>query len=271
MRVLSILVAAIAISCQTAHAAGPAYTSEGIVNASDYTPGPFAPNSVISIFGTNLAWDIGQIGEAEANSRTLPTYLAGVRVYVDNDLVGLFYVSPGQINFLMPPDLTPGPATIRVVREGQPGPLCMVTLLEAAPALFSLPAPWPAGFAIAQQWPEYSRIAPESRTAPGRIIILYATGLGPTAESTVNRYEIPYYPWALLHLSTLKVYLNGAPLDSEHILWAGLSPGCAGLYQVNIKLPDDVGDDPELRIGFGDQLTASGLKLPLTASPAQPK
>ena len=34
----------------------PYYTTASIVNAADYSPGPFAPSSVLSLFGTNLAW-----------------------------------------------------------------------------------------------------------------------------------------------------------------------------------------------------------------------
>ena len=47
---------ALAVLCAgTARAAGPSYAASNIVNASNYAIGPFAPNSVISIFGTGLA------------------------------------------------------------------------------------------------------------------------------------------------------------------------------------------------------------------------
>src|SRR6266545_4427604 len=47
---------ALAVLCAgTAMGAGPSYSAAGIVNASNYAPGPFAPNSVISIFGSGLA------------------------------------------------------------------------------------------------------------------------------------------------------------------------------------------------------------------------
>src|ERR1035438_2751346 len=39
--------------CGHLWAQAPYYTSASIVNASDYSPGPFAPSSVLSLFGTN--------------------------------------------------------------------------------------------------------------------------------------------------------------------------------------------------------------------------
>src|SRR5258706_12639641 len=46
---------ALVILSGTAWANIPSYSAAGIVNASNYAPGPFAPNSIVSIFGTNLA------------------------------------------------------------------------------------------------------------------------------------------------------------------------------------------------------------------------
>ena len=40
--------------CGLARGQAPAYSAAGIVNAANYAPGPFAANSVVSIFGTNL-------------------------------------------------------------------------------------------------------------------------------------------------------------------------------------------------------------------------
>ena len=45
------------LAAGTAWAQAPTYSAAGIVNAWDYSPGPFAPNSVLSLFGTNLSWD----------------------------------------------------------------------------------------------------------------------------------------------------------------------------------------------------------------------
>ncbi len=49
----------------------------------------------------------------------------------------LFYVSPGQINFLMPAESAPGPARLRLTREGQIAAEWAIAINGVAPGLFS--------------------------------------------------------------------------------------------------------------------------------------
>jgi uncharacterized protein (TIGR03437 family) len=67
-----------------------------------------------------------------------------------------------------------------------------------------------------------------------------------------------------VHFNTLQVYLDGRRVDPAKVLWAGLSPGNAGLYQVNLYLPEDTGPDPEIRLSLEGQPSAAGLKLAVT-------
>ena len=73
-----------------------------------------APGSIASAFGANLAPAV-----EVASTTPLPTSLQGIRVTV-TDLAlqtvdcPLFFVSPTQINFLIPEGLAEGPATVRV-------------------------------------------------------------------------------------------------------------------------------------------------------------
>jgi uncharacterized protein (TIGR03437 family) len=237
----------------------PAYSAAGFVNASDYASGPFAPNSAISIFGSNLAWYARGITSDDIQAGRLPTSLNGVEVCVMNSPVPLFYVSPTQINFLMPIDRTENTVKVQVVRQGWTGPQVLLTLLEAAPALFASSAD--SGYALAQKWPAYSLIAPDSPASPGDLVILYATGLGNTLNDPSPPEEITQYPGKIIHFNTLQVYLDGRMVDPAKVLWAGLSPGNAGLYQVNLYLPEDTGPDPEIRLSLEGQASAAGLKL----------
>jgi uncharacterized protein (TIGR03437 family) len=45
------------------------------------------------------------------------------------------------------------------------------------------------------------------------------------------------------------------------IQYAGLTPGWAGLYQINLIVPGNVGTDPEISVAIGDQASPAGLKL----------
>jgi len=50
------------------------------------------------------------------------------------------------------------------------------------------------------------------------------------------------------------------------VWYAGLTPGSAGLYQINLKLLDGVDGDVEIRAAAGDQMSTSGVKLPTQLS-----
>jgi uncharacterized protein (TIGR03437 family) len=49
--------------------------------------------------------------------------------------------------------------------------------------------------------------------------------------------------------------LNGAPIPTGHILYVGVAPGFAGLYQINVLLPEDTPQNPTIRIGYANALS----------------
>jgi uncharacterized protein (TIGR03437 family) len=57
------------------------------------------------------------------------------------------------------------------------------------------------------------------------------------------------------------VLLDGQPIPVENILYAGITPGFAGLYQIDLRLPTQIGMTPELRIALGDQMSQGSLRL----------
>jgi uncharacterized protein (TIGR03437 family) len=86
-----------------------------VVSAASFaTDFPVAPESIASAFGTDLA-----PGAEAAAVTPLPTVLQGTSVTIidsagQSHLCPLFYMSPGQINFLVPPEVALGTATIQV-------------------------------------------------------------------------------------------------------------------------------------------------------------
>lgn len=240
---------------KTAGAQSPAYTAADIVNASDYTPGPFAPNSVLSVFGSNLSWYTAALTAADIVGNTVPIQLGDVEVYVDNWPAPLLYVSAAQINFIVPGNEISGTVTVRVTREGVSGPEVTIPLVDAAPALFDDGA----GFAIATHG-DGSLLTDASPAQPGEIVVIYATGLGPT-EPNPDPGEIPQTAAPLQFLPTLCVSLNGAALPASLIEYAGATPMSVGLYQINLAIPANAPRDPILQITIGSQSDADGLKL----------
>jgi len=244
-----------ALAAGAAWGQAPAYSAGNIVNSSDYSPGPFAPNSVVSIFGTNLSWTTRALMSGDIVSNTLPTALASVAVYVDNWPAPLLYVSPAQINFIVPGIETSGSITVRVVREGISGPAVTVTLADAAPALFNLGT----GYTIATH-ADGSLMTAGSPAHAGDTIVVYATGLG-LSQPNPGSGVIPQTEALIAAAASLVVYLDGAPLDWFRIKYAGVTPFSVGLYQINIELPPAVGTDPEIQIAVGTGRSMTGLQI----------
>ena len=259
---------ALAVLCAgTARGGGPSYSAANIVNASSFVAGPFAPNSVVTIIGGNgLARSPHALVDSDLIAcpsppagRCLPTELNYVRVYVQDQPAPLLYVSETQINFLISSVEDAGPVKVRVVTEGISGPEVMVTLVAAAPALFSMAG----GYVIAQD-STGTLLTADAPAHAGDTVVVYVTGLGQTSPSQAPG-EIPVNADRILPatLATLQVTLGGKAVDPSLVKYAGVTPGSAGLYQINIYLPDGIGIDPEIGVTAGNQAAQTGLKLPV--------
>ncbi len=240
-----------------ARGAAPSYSAASIVNAGNYTSGPFAPNSILSIFGTDLSRGEHVLTADDIRSGMLPTELNSTQVLLDGYQMALLYVSPTQINFLISSKQSLGSARVQVVRQGAAGPAVMLDIVDGAPALF-LGAD---GYAIATS-ADNALLTPDLPAHPGDIVVLYLTGLGKTAPNP-DLGEIPKTAAVIIHQSGLKVSLGDTTVEPSRILYAGLTPGCAGLYQINFVVPEGTGTDPEVRVSLGSQTSAAGLKLPV--------
>ncbi|NOT63988.1 MAG: hypothetical protein HOP19_27555, partial [Acidobacteria bacterium] len=113
-------------------------TRAAAVNAASYAGGELAPNSIATIFGSNLA-----TGTQIAPGDNLPEELLGTRVVVRSSrgveqTAKLFFVSPGQINFLIPflsPDAIP--TQIFVTTASGQQSLAEVRITDTALGLFA--------------------------------------------------------------------------------------------------------------------------------------
>ncbi len=88
-----------------------------VVSAASFNGLEVAPGAIVTLFGTNLS-----TASESASGLPLPTTLAGTMVKVTDSqgvarLSPLFYVSPAQINYLIPTDTALGAATITVVND----------------------------------------------------------------------------------------------------------------------------------------------------------
>jgi uncharacterized protein (TIGR03437 family) len=251
--ILAALALAACLCAQDANA--PNYTAAGIVNGASFTPG-LAPNTIVSIFGTNLSWDTHTLQASDITGGALmPTTMGNVEVYFEGWPAYLYYVSPTQINLLVPSSLLPGTFQFWVARQGTRGPIVTVTLGSAAPAIFQTSS----GVVIATHL-DGSLVSSASPAVAGGIVTLWATGLGNTYPALADGALPTGVQW-LSQMSLFDVEINGTALDPTAILYAGVAPGFAGLYQVNVQLPDPLPPNPEIRLGLGGVLSPPGLIL----------
>lgn len=253
--VLRVWLALAVLTCSVARGQAPSYSAAGVANAWSYGPAPFAPNSVVSIFGTNLAFDAGIF--TAGSDLSMP--LDSVKVYVDYVQAPLLMVSQGQINFIIPSTEIAGSALIQVVRQGVAGPAIQVPLVTAAPTLY--PSPIATGYATAEDWNNgYALITPDAPARAGDTVVLFATGLG-AVQVAQDLYSVASLATSIADPSSLKVLLGGTAVDPTLIKYVGLTPGCAGLYQINLLLPATIGNDPSIQIAMGGQSSQPGLSL----------
>lgn len=110
--------------------ATPAIGTGGVVNAATYAAGPLAPNMIVSIFGTNLA-TVTALGKQTAGG--YPTDLFGTKVTFGSLDAPLLYISPSQINAVIPAGLPPGNFNVTVSVYG--------TTSRAQPVTIAAPGP----------------------------------------------------------------------------------------------------------------------------------
>jgi uncharacterized protein (TIGR03437 family) len=237
----------------------PQYSAATVVHAATALP-VLAPNTFASIYGKELAYTTRALASADLDGGQLPTVLpgTGVRVLVDGLAAPVWYVSPTQINFLVPGILQNKPSVkVLVSLDGKVGPEVECRLVPLAPGLFALDPETVIATRL-----DGALIRDSSPAAPGMDIVLYATGLGPTIPDTPYR-QVARGAAPLLLRPEFQVLLNGAPVPDQRIRYAGAAPQFAGLYQINLWLPENTPANPQIQLRISGAMSPSGLHLPL--------
>lgn len=237
----------------------PVYSTASVVNAADNQSDVLAPNTIATIYGANLAYATASIGQNNIQSGLLPTVIGDceTRVFVNNYPADLYYVSPTQINFLVPSNLLPQTATVQVLVDSLAGPAVQFTLATAAPALFQLDSQT----AVASD-ANGNVLTSSSPANPGEVVILWATGLGQVTPPVIYG-QIPTAAASLVSGANLSILLDGVAVDPSAIAYAGLAPGYAGLYQINLVLPMSTGANPQVQLQLDGAISIAGVHLPV--------
>jgi uncharacterized protein (TIGR03437 family) len=223
----------------------PIVLRAGVVNAASFLPGVLSPGGIFSVFGLNLAGTTTAV-----TSTPIPDNLAGVRLEINNQRLPLFFVSPNQINAMLPHNYQPVQnAVLRVVRDNIAGTPVRVDVVSAVPGIFQQANG--AGVIVNQN----ATINAASAPAPvDSVIVIYATGLGPVRNAPNPGVPAGTDPNQLSPtLQAVSVEIGG---QNANVLFAGLTPGFIGLYQVNAIVPSN------LRAGAHRLVLTSGDGFP---------
>lgn len=195
-----------------------------------------APFSLVSAWGTNFsAYPLSAEGAP-------PLALNGTSVRVKDSacverFAPLFFVSPTQINYLIPAETAPGSATVSVFNEAGAISVATVTISQTAPGLFTANANGQGAaaasvFRIKANGQQLFEKAVQFDVAQNRYValpidlsipgdqvflLLFGTGL---------RYRNA--------LSSVTATIGGAPTE---VLYVGAQGDFLGLDQVNLRLP----------------------------------
>jgi uncharacterized protein (TIGR03437 family) len=210
----------------------------GAVSAASFAEaGPLAPGSLVAAFGSGLAEQ-----SMQASAAQLPTLLGGRQLLViESDgverLAPLLFVSPNQVNFLIPDGTRNGKVTLALA--GSKGFLAVTQaqIETVAPALFSMNGDG-SGVAAATtirvavdgavtSQPAFRCDAPPARCVPGGIdlggpadrvfLVLFGTGIRGRSS-----------------LASVEATIGGVPAEVQY---AGPQSEYPGLDQVNVLIP----------------------------------
>lgn len=231
------------------------------VSAASYVPGQMAPEQIVSLFGQRLA-----TASAAATTTPLPTALAGTTVRVKDSagverLAPLFFVSAGQINYLIPQGTAPGRATATIVASDGRITIATFEVSAVAPGLFSVDASGkglPAGLLLRvrgtqQLFEPLSRFDTATRT-----FVAVPIDLGPATDQVF----LVLYGTGIRQRSNLNAVTCAVGGEVVTAQFAGPQGGLVGLDQVNVPLPRALAGRGEVEVVLTvDGKTANALKV----------
>ena len=188
--------------------------------------GALSPGVVASVFGSGLAAVTESTGQVP-----LLTDYKETSVLIGPYQVPLYFVSPGQVNIQLPVELEANQQYSVVVSAN--GALTIPDSVDVVPV-----APGVAAFGdgrLIAQHSDYTLVGDEHPAKRGEYLVMYLVGLGATnpmvpsgTPSPGDTLGVPLIPPTLT--------IDGQPVQ---IVFAGLTPGGVGLFQINFQVPTD--------------------------------
>lgn len=232
------------------------------VSAASFDGETLAPASIVAAFGSELATQV-QV----ANKQPLPIDLAGTGVTIQDALgkvhqAPLFFVSPNQINYLMPEQVAHGPALVMVQSGNKHISIQFVQISPIAPALFTANA---SGKGLA------TGVVLRVKANGQQVYEAFAHYDAATAKFIANPIDLsdPSEQVYLIFFGTgfrfrssldaVAMEIGGMALKPDY---AGGVASLAGLDQLNLLAPHSLAGRGEVEVGLKvDGKTANVVKL----------
>jgi uncharacterized protein (TIGR03437 family) len=251
----------------------------GVANAASYQPitASLAPGELIVLTGSGLS---SGSGVSVAPAGAFPMSLGGVSATIDGLACPIYYVSPAQIAIIAPYGLssnTTGLANIQVTNGSTKSNVVQMYLTDAQPGSFSQSANG-IGIAAALHAATAQLITASNPVKPGEYISLFLTGLGTVTPPITDGGLGPSTTLSIADVYTggnlmvyFNDYVNGSVGNQGTIQFAGLAPGLAGIYQINVQVPTtglgagdsvyiefvtDYADINQIQVPYGSSSTA---------------
>jgi uncharacterized protein (TIGR03437 family) len=211
-------------------AGAPAITAEGVVNAASFRTG-VTPGSLATVFGSGIS---ALPGIVAPTAFPLPTNPGGISVTVNgiaSPILGVASINgQEQINFQVPFEVAGASAvTVVVTANGQSSAPVTVPVMPAQPEFFAI-------------------------TRSGNTATLWMTGLGPVTNAPATGAPARSNPLSTVS-GSIVVTIDGI---TAPVSFAGLAPGFAGLYQVNVTVPASVSTGAPVSVVMG-----AGMSKPM--------
>ncbi len=235
----------------------------GVANDANYAPftAGIAPGEYLVLYGSNLA----PAGLKVADKLPFQNILNGVQVLINGSPVPIYYVSPTQISVLVPYGLSTSIAQIQVVNNSVNSNTATVWVNTTSAGVFTQNQNG-LGYAAAQH-ADFSLLTPLRPAQPGETIQIYLSGLGVVDQTVADGATAPSSPLAnVVSANAPSVYIDG---NQATVSFAGLSPCCVSLYQLNVVVPSGV-TNGALVVATPDSVTLQAYIPVASSSKAKP-
>lgn len=203
----------------------------GIKNAAGDTPvTTVGPGSIISIFGDGLCPSL-----VVASTNPLPQSLGNISVRVNDRILPLLFVSPSQINAILPSDLPDGDYVLRVTSATQPDLTGNFSIARDSPGILLRPIDGDSRPLALVTHTDGSAVTFTSPAAQGETVAIFGTGFGPYQPPVFDGFTVPDFS----HPTADPVTVTVGSTQLQPV-FAGAAPGFVGLTMTQVVITNDI-------------------------------